>query len=92
LQAAPFDPDWVSSIRQKVCETYQVTEEESGYFLLEGQVVNTTYDPGDERVNILFRDGTVKDISKVDNALIHHNLASPVKKNYICYLNKPVSQ
>ena len=35
--------------------------------------VNTIYDPSDERINILFKDGTVKDISKVDNALIQQN-------------------
>jgi len=29
------------------------------------------YDPAVERINILFKDGTVKDISKVDNALIN---------------------
>jgi uncharacterized protein len=29
----------------------------------------------------------VKDISEVDNALIHHTLSSPQKKFYICYLN-----
>jgi len=48
--------------------------------------MNTTYNPEDERINILFKDGSVKDISKVDNALIHQHLSSPVKKQYICYL------
>ncbi|RYZ19665.1 MAG: phosphohydrolase, partial [Sphingobacteriales bacterium] len=38
-------------------------------------------------INILFKDGTVRDISRVDNALIQHNLSTPVKKNYICYYN-----
>ena len=64
-----------------------VTERESGYFIFSGEAVNTTYDPSEERIQILLKDGSVKDISKVDNALIHHTLASPVKKNYICYLN-----
>ncbi len=42
--------------------------------------------PTDEQINILFKDGTVRDISQVDNALIHRTLSSPVKKFYICYL------
>jgi hypothetical protein len=33
----------------------------------------------------LFKDGEVKDISEVDNALIHKTMATPVKKFYICY-------
>ena len=64
-----------------------ITEHESDYFVLVGDAINTTYDPNDERINILFKDGSIKDISAVDNALIHHNLASPVKKFYICYLD-----
>ena len=86
LQIEAFDRDWVEEKRNELCN---ITKEESGYFLLEGQAENTTYDPYDERINILFKDGTVKDISDVDNALIHHNLADPVKKFYICYLREP---
>jgi hypothetical protein len=52
-----------------------------------GQAVNTTYNPLDEKINILFKDSSVKDISQVDNALIQQTLASTVKKFYICYLN-----
>jgi hypothetical protein len=60
--------------------------DEARYLVFSGQAVNTTYNFTDERINILFRDGTVKDISQVDNALIHQTLASPVKKFYICFM------
>jgi hypothetical protein len=63
-----------------------ISQEEAGYFVFTGETVNTTYDPSDERINILFKDGSIRDISKVDNALIHQTLSSPVKKFYICYL------
>ena len=62
-----------------------ITEEEAGYFVFSGEATNTTYDPGDERINIFFKDGSVRDISQIDNALIHQQLAGPVKKYYICY-------
>lgn len=87
LQAAPFDRVWVQKIKDSVTDTLKISNNDARYFVLEGHAVNTTYDPSDERINILFKDGTVRDISQVDNALIHHNLASPVKKFYICYLN-----
>ena len=64
----------------------QISEEETEYFVFTGEAINTTYDPSDERINILFKDGTVKDISQIDNALIHQQLSGPVKKYYICYL------
>lgn len=87
LQAEPVDEAFIETMRNKICLVLGVTQKESSYFIFAGEAVNTTYDPSEERIQILLKDGSVKDISKVDNALIHHTLASPVKKNYICYLN-----
>ena len=64
----------------------EITLEETKYFVFTGVASNTTYDPRDERINILFRDGAVKDISQVDHALIQQSLNSTIKKHYICYL------
>lgn len=87
LQAAPFDPDWIEEQRKNICNTLQISEEESRYFLFGGEAVSTTYDPYEEKINILFKDGTVRDISRVDNALIQQSLSAPVKKYYICYFS-----
>ncbi|HMH24015.1 MAG TPA: HD domain-containing protein [Puia sp.] len=87
LQAMPFDEKAVAELRHKACIQLSISEEEAGYFVFTGETTNTTYDPSDEMINILFKDGTVKDISKVDNALVHQTLSSPVKKFYICYLS-----
>ncbi|MBK7562616.1 MAG: HD domain-containing protein [Chitinophagaceae bacterium] len=85
LQAAPFESAFIKDKTSEACKTFGITEQESEYFVFTGEASNTTYDPGDERINILFKDGTIKDISKVDNALIQHNLKGAVKKYYICY-------
>lgn len=85
LQAEPFDIAFVKEKTKEACDKLGISEKESGYFVFTGEASNTTYNPGDERINILFKDGTVKDISKVDNALIQHNLSGTVKKYYICY-------
>ena len=85
LQAEPFD---VKEVREKMCEVaqrLQISEEDASYFVFTGEAINTTYDPGEEKINILFKDGSVKDISQIDNALIHQQLAGPVKKYYFCY-------
>jgi uncharacterized protein len=88
LQAGPLDRSFE---KQKIKETMSrlhITEEEASYFVFTGTSSNTTYDSGDERINILFKDGTIKDISSVDNALIQHNSSltiSEIKKYYICY-------
>ena len=87
LAAEPFDDKWISEMRNIICKKLNITEKESRYFIFTGEAENTTYDPSEERINILFKDGTVKDISEVDNALIHQTLSTPVKKFYICFFN-----
>ena len=86
LQADSFDNSLVNEKKKEVMQRFGISNEEADYFVFTGEAINTTYNPEDERINILFKDGSVKDISKVDNALIHQHLASPVKKQYICYL------
>ena len=92
LQATPFEDNYVQELRKKVATGLGIPEADARYFVFTGEAVNTTYDPADEKINILFRDGSVKDISQVDNALIQQTLASTVKKFYICHLKTSLSE
>jgi len=87
FQATGFDPAYVEKVRSEAGRKLDLSPEEARYFVFTGEAVNTTYNPRDEMINILFKDGSVKDISQVDNALIQQTLASTVKKFYICHLN-----
>jgi HD superfamily phosphohydrolase len=84
FQATPFDENYVEELRSAVSRALSVGEAEARYLVFTGEAANTTYDPADEKINILFKNGTVRDISQVDNALIHQTLSSPVKKFYLC--------
>ena len=86
LQGEPFDPMLVTALRKDVAQRLKISEQEAEHLIFTGEAVNTTYNPNDEHIRILFKDGTVSDISKVDNALIHQQIATPVKKYYLCYL------
>ena len=86
LQGEAFADGLVNKKRIEAMDTLGIAADDTRYFVFTGEASNTTYDPRDERINILFKDGNVKDISKVDNALIHHHLGSTVKKHYFCFL------
>jgi hypothetical protein len=85
LQADPFDAGFVDDQKKELSKTLGISFEEARYFVFTGEAKNTMYNPTDERIQILFKDGSVKDISDVDNALIHRHLSSTVKKQYFCY-------
>jgi len=86
LQATPFDNSFIENKLDIAAKLMNLSRAEAAYFVFTGENTNTTYNPEDEKINILFKDGTVRDISEVDNALIHRSLSSAVKKFYICYL------
>jgi uncharacterized protein len=70
----------------EACIKLNLNKEEAGWLVFTGEVASSTYNLEEEHIHILFKDGSVKDISEVDNALINQNLMGKVKKYYICYL------
>ncbi|NTS39707.1 HD domain-containing protein [Flavisolibacter sp. BT320] len=86
LSGEPFDKTLLEALRKDVANKLGITETEAAYFVFAGEAVNTTYNPYDEHIRILFKDGSVSDISGVDNALIQEKISAPFKKYYLCYL------
>jgi len=64
-----------------------INEHEASYLVFTGESEIKTYNHKIEHINILFKDGSIKDISEVDNALINQSLLGTVKKFYICFIN-----
>ncbi|MBM3412889.1 MAG: HD domain-containing protein [Bacteroidetes bacterium] len=88
-----FTPNTSSSstldaLRKEAAIKLEITEQEAAYFVFTGEASNTTYNPKDERIQILFKDGQVKDISEVDHALINYGNSisyGEIKKHFVCY-------
>jgi len=64
---------------------YNLSEDEVQWLVYTGEASSSTYNFENETIKILFKDGVVKDITEVDNALINENLRGKVKKYYICH-------
>jgi hypothetical protein len=86
IQADPFEDSYTKEKQEQAIQQFGIDPADAHYLCFTGEASNTMYQTRDERINILFKDGTVKDISGIDNALINQNLSSPVKKFYICLL------
>lgn len=81
----PASGEQVQVIRDKIKRRWELTDEEAAYFVFTDTASLRAYNDHDEKINILFKDGTVRDISSIDNALVSHTLARPIKKFYICH-------
>jgi hypothetical protein len=87
IQSTPFSDSFLEEKKQEILQQYPLQPEDLPYVCFTGEATNTLYQLKDERIQVLFKDGTVQDISRIDNALIQENLSTPVKKFYICMLS-----
>ena len=55
------------------------------WLVFTGEANSTTYNFDEQQIKIMFKNGEVKDISEVDDALINESLRGNIKKYYICY-------
>ncbi len=81
----PFDQTLVEEYRKKTQQLYALTEEDSHYFVNTGVHENHAYDFNDREIRVLFKDGSVKDISEASDQLDRRFLEKVVKKYYIYY-------
>jgi uncharacterized protein len=68
-----------------VADAFSINVEDADWLVFSGEAKSNTYDFDFAPINILFKDGTIKNISEVNNALINESLRGIVKKYYICY-------
>ena len=63
-----------------------LNDDEVQYFAFEGVTSNSTYNINEELIKIETKNGTVKNITEIDDSLVNQTLARAVHKNYICYI------
>lgn len=86
IQGEPFSAEFIQEKQALAVARFGIDPQDAHYLCFTGIATNTTYQPKEEKINILYKDGMVKDITEVDNTLIQQNLSSQVKKFYICLL------
>jgi HD superfamily phosphohydrolase len=84
--AEPIEKKWVEEKTIEAMQKMDISAEEASWLVFTGIASGSTYNFEDERINILFKDGSVKDISEVDDPLIGKNLGGKIKKYYFCFL------
>ena len=84
-QSNTFTSNTIEEQINKVSQNFNLPIEDAQWLVLAGESSTSTYNFTNEHIYILFKNGDVKDISEVDNALINENLTGKVTKYYICY-------
>lgn len=66
-------------------EHFGINTNDAAYFMGEEVVSTDTYTPQDDNINILYKDGTIKDIAEASDMLNINVLTKKVEKHYFCY-------
>ncbi len=85
MQQEPFGQDYIDSLLNKICQQYNLTPTEADFFLLHGTSSNHAYRPDKSAINIVYKDGTIRDISEASDQLNISVLSQPVVKHFLCY-------
>ena len=85
LQNQPFDEQVIQDLREQVSRKYDIPESQSPYFVFVQEVSNHAYDPDDQHIHILSKNGSIQNISEASDMLNPKVLSQTVKKYCLCY-------
>ncbi|MDD3078610.1 MAG: HD domain-containing protein [Paludibacter sp.] len=64
---------------------FNVSDDDAKYFWGDEVVTTDTYSPEDDNINILFKDGRIKDIAEASDMLNIQVLTKKVEKHFLCF-------
>jgi uncharacterized protein len=81
----PFEEETIEKLRLNVSRLYSIPYDQTGYFVITGDISNYAYRSEDEKIRILNNSGELVDIAEASDMLNVTVLSKTVKKYFLCY-------
>ena len=82
----PISEEEANGLAVKIAKTMNITPEESRRYMMSiTEAQKDMYNPEDDSIGILYKDGTVKDIAEASEILNVQLLSKKIRKYYLCY-------
>lgn len=85
VREEPPTEEELEDLRTRLAETFGISKEDTDYLLTVAEIGKDMYNPADDSIGILYKDGTVKDIADASEILNVHLLSKKIRKYYLCY-------
>lgn len=82
---APFDDEKINTIASSIADALGIPQEGAHYMMSVNTIQKDMYDVNDDRISILYKDGTIKDIAESSDILNINLLSKKIRKYYLCY-------
>lgn len=76
---------FIEQKREQLIQAFNLTKKESEYFVFSGNIANNAYNPANDKINLLYKDGSILDIAEAADQLNISMLSKSVKKYYSCF-------
>lgn len=81
----PLSEGDLAKWRKHYAKLFGVSEEEANYFFSEHTITGNTYSASDDEIDILYPDGSIRDIANASDMWSMAALTQKIKRNYLYY-------
>ena len=85
ISSEPISEDRKKELTLHISQQLDITLSEANYFVSTPSIEKNMYDPADDSIDIIYKDGTIKNIAEASDMLNISLLSKKVKKYYLCY-------
>lgn len=85
ISTDPFSEERKREIIRQISGQLDILLPEASYFVATPSIEKNMYDPADDSIDILYNDGSTKNIAEASDMLNISLLSKKVKKYYLCY-------
>lgn len=85
MYSEPISPIKMAELRTELASNWNISEDEASYFVFTDSIANSAYNLKHDRINILYKNGEVKDITEAADTLSLSVLSKPVEKHFLCF-------
>lgn len=85
LQDTAFDDSYVEAIQHKAAKIFNIEASDCKHLVFTNKIDNKAYNPKKDKINLLFKDGSIVDIAEAADQLNISVLAQTVTKHFLCY-------
>ena len=85
ISSEPINEDRKKELTLHISQQLGITLSEANYFVSTPSIEKNMYDPADDSIDIIYKDGTIKNIAEASDMLNISLLSKKVKKYYLCY-------
>jgi hypothetical protein len=85
IQNTPFENHKIEELRKKASVKLNLSKDELEYFVFTNHISKEAYSVLDEKIQILYKDGSLVDIADASDMLNTSVLSKTVRKYFLCY-------